>query len=57
MILDAVQFALVGGQRAVKFNQAAMAGRRRITNGFVHRQAQAGHRAGPTRPTPIPLGP
>ena len=57
MILDAVQFALVGGQRAVKFNQAAMAGRRRITNGFVRRQAQAGHRAGPTRPTPIPLGP
>ncbi len=45
MILDAVQFALVGGQRDVKFNQAAMAGRRRITNGFVRRQAQAGHRA------------
>ena len=28
-ILDAIQFALVGGQRDVRFNQAAMAGSRR----------------------------
>lgn len=34
-ILDAVQFALVGGQRDVKFNQAAMAGSRRTLTGYV----------------------
>jgi uncharacterized protein YPO0396 len=34
-ILDAVQFVLVGGQRDVKFNQAAMAGSRRTLTGYV----------------------
>ncbi len=34
-ILDAVQFALVGGQRDVKFNQAAMAGSRRTLGSYV----------------------
>jgi uncharacterized protein YPO0396 len=34
-ILDAVQFALVGGQRDVKFNQAAMAGSRRTLTSYV----------------------
>ena len=34
-ILDAVQFALVGGQRDVKFNQAAMAGSRRTLSSYV----------------------
>jgi uncharacterized protein YPO0396 len=34
-ILDAVQFALVGGTRDVKFNQAAMAGSRRSLGSYV----------------------
>jgi len=34
-ILDAVQFALVGGQRDVKFNQAAMSGSRRTLSSYV----------------------
>lgn len=34
-ILDAIQFALVGGQRDVKFNQAAMAGSRRTLSSYV----------------------
>ncbi len=34
-ILDAIQFALVGGQRDVKFNQAAMAGSRRSLSSYV----------------------
>ncbi|OIO89877.1 MAG: hypothetical protein AUK03_13820 [Anaerolineae bacterium CG2_30_64_16] len=34
-ILDAVQFALVGGQRDVKFNQAAMTGSRRTLSSYV----------------------
>ena len=34
-ILDAVQFALVGGQRDVKFNQAAMVGSRRTLSSYV----------------------
>ena len=34
-ILDAIQFALIGGQREVKFNQAAMAGSRRTLTSYV----------------------
>ena len=34
-ILDAIQFALVGGQRDVKFNQAAMSGSRRTLSSYV----------------------
>jgi uncharacterized protein YPO0396 len=34
-ILDAIQFALVGGQRDVKYNQAAMSGSRRTLAGYV----------------------
>jgi uncharacterized protein YPO0396 len=34
-ILDAVQFALIGGQREVKFNQAAMAGSQRSLTSYV----------------------
>jgi uncharacterized protein YPO0396 len=34
-ILDAVQFALVGGQRDVKFNQAALANSRRTISSYV----------------------
>ena len=34
-ILDAVQFALVGGQRDVKFNQAALANSRRTLSSYV----------------------
>jgi uncharacterized protein YPO0396 len=34
-ILDAVQFALVGGQRDVKFNQAALANSRRSLSSYV----------------------
>ncbi len=34
-ILDAVQFALVGGQRDVKFNQAALAGGKRSLAAYV----------------------
>lgn len=34
-ILDAIQFVLVGGQREVKFNQAAMAGSRRTLSSYV----------------------
>ncbi|MBI5711967.1 MAG: hypothetical protein HZC38_00865 [Chloroflexi bacterium] len=34
-ILDAVQFALVGGQRDVKFNQAAVAGGKRTLASYV----------------------
>lgn len=34
-ILDAVQFALVGGQREVKFNQAALAGGKRSLASYV----------------------
>jgi uncharacterized protein YPO0396 len=34
-ILDAIQFALVGGQRDVKFNQAAMSGSRRTLTSYV----------------------
>ncbi len=34
-ILDAVQFALVGGQRDVKFNQAALANSRRTVSSYV----------------------
>ena len=34
-ILDAMQFALVGGQRDVKFNQAAMTGSRRTLTSYV----------------------
>jgi uncharacterized protein YPO0396 len=34
-ILDAIQFALVGGQREVRFNQAAMVGSRRSLTSYV----------------------
>jgi len=34
-ILDAIQFALVGGQRDVKYNRAAMSGSRRTLAGYV----------------------
>ena len=34
-VLDAIQFALVGGQRDVKFNQAAMTGSRRTIGSYV----------------------
>jgi uncharacterized protein YPO0396 len=34
-ILDAIQFALIGGQRDVKYNQAAMSGSRRTLAGYV----------------------
>ena len=34
-ILDALQFALVGGQRDVRFNQAAMTGSRRTLSSYV----------------------
>ena len=34
-ILDAVQFALVGGQRDVRFNQAALAGGKRTLASYV----------------------
>jgi hypothetical protein len=34
-ILDAVQFALVGGQRDVKFNQAALANSRRTVSSYA----------------------
>jgi uncharacterized protein YPO0396 len=34
-ILDAVQFALVGGQRDVRYNRAAMSGSRRTLAGYV----------------------
>jgi len=34
-ILDAMQFALVGGQRDVRFNQAAMSGSRRTLTSYV----------------------
>jgi uncharacterized protein YPO0396 len=34
-ILDAVQFALIGGQRDVKFNQAAMSGSQRTLTSYV----------------------
>jgi len=34
-ILDAVQFALVGGQREVRFNQAALAGSKRTLSSYV----------------------
>jgi uncharacterized protein YPO0396 len=34
-ILDAIQFALVGGQRDVRFNRAAMSGSRRTLAGYV----------------------
>ncbi len=34
-ILDAVQFALVGGQREVRFNQAALAGGKRTLSSYV----------------------
>jgi uncharacterized protein YPO0396 len=34
-ILDAIQFALVGGQREVRFNQAAMTGSRRTLTSYV----------------------
>src|SRR3990172_5784555 len=34
-VLDAVQFALVGGQRDVKFNQAALSGGKRTLAGYV----------------------
>lgn len=34
-ILDAIQFALVGGQRDVRFNQAAMTGSRRTLTSYV----------------------
>ncbi len=34
-ILDAIQFALVGGQREVKFNQAALAGGKRTLASYV----------------------
>jgi uncharacterized protein YPO0396 len=34
-ILDAIQFALIGGQRDVKFNQAAMAGSQRTLTSYV----------------------
>ena len=34
-ILDAIQFALVGGQRDVRFNRAAMSGSRRTLTGYV----------------------
>ncbi len=34
-ILDAIQFALVGGQRDVKYNRAAMNGSRRTLAGYV----------------------
>ncbi|HLE28953.1 MAG TPA: ATP-binding protein, partial [Anaerolineales bacterium] len=34
-ILDAVQFALVGGQRDVRFNQAALSGSKRSLAAYV----------------------
>ncbi|MFL7793955.1 MAG: ATP-binding protein, partial [Anaerolineae bacterium] len=34
-ILDAIQFALVGGQRDVKYNRAAMSGSQRTLSGYV----------------------
>ncbi len=34
-ILDAIQFALIGGQRDVKFNQAAMSGSQRTLTSYV----------------------
>jgi uncharacterized protein YPO0396 len=34
-ILDAIQFALIGGRRDVKFNQAAMAGSQRTLTSYV----------------------
>ena len=34
-ILDAVQFALVGGQRDVRFNQAALSGGKRTLASYV----------------------
>jgi uncharacterized protein YPO0396 len=34
-ILDGIQFALVGGQRDVKYNQAAMSGSQRTLTGYV----------------------
>jgi chromosome segregation ATPase len=34
-ILDAIQFALVGGQRDVKYNRAAMSGSKRTLSGYV----------------------
>jgi len=34
-ILDAIQFALIGGQRDVRFNQAAMAGSQRTLTSYV----------------------
>jgi len=34
-VLDAVQFALVGGQRDVRFNQAALSGGKRTLAGYV----------------------
>jgi len=34
-VLDAIQFALVGGQRDVKFNRAAMSGSRRTLTSYV----------------------
>jgi len=34
-VLDAIQFVLVGGQRDVKFNQAAMAGSQRTLTSYV----------------------
>jgi uncharacterized protein YPO0396 len=34
-ILDAIQFALVGGQRDVRYNRAAMSGSRRTLAGYV----------------------
>jgi uncharacterized protein YPO0396 len=34
-ILDAIQFALIGGQRDVKFNQAAMTGSQRTLTSYV----------------------
>jgi uncharacterized protein YPO0396 len=34
-VLDAVQFALVGGQRDVRFNQAALSGGKRTLASYV----------------------
>ena len=34
-ILDAIQFALVGGQRDVRFNRAAMSGSQRTLTSYV----------------------
>ncbi len=34
-VLDAIQFALIGGQRDVRFNQAAMAGSQRTLTSYV----------------------